>query len=93
MIILFEFTLLQKEMHIKHTILTYDINIRKVSFFFPNTKPNTKSVVIFFLEQNPFPQHQEFPAFMYTVVFFWFVLVAIHLFLDSRSFLAVKLEA
>lgn len=52
-----------------------------------------KSVVIFFPEQNPFPQCQEFPAFMYTVGFFWFVVVAVHLFLDSPSFLEVKLEA
>lgn len=30
---------------------------------------------------------------MYNVVFFWFVVVAIHLFLDSPSVLAVKFEA
>lgn len=52
-----------------------------------------KSVVILFLEQNPFPQHQEFPAFLHIVVFSCLVVMAIHLFLHSPSFLAVQLEA
>lgn len=45
-----------------------------------------KSAVILFLEQNPLPQRQEFPALLRIVVCICLVVTAVRLFLDSPSF-------